>query len=105
MNEHSQHGGEGHHGHQPEHHHHPEPHHHQVMIIVNGKEKHWSKERISYDELVELSGEPMPTGPNPGFTITYFDGPHDKPDGSVAKGHSVKVKNGEVFNVTPTNQS
>lgn len=74
-------------------------------IIVNGKEKHWTKERIDYDELVKLSGEPLPPGPDPGFTITYFDGPHDKPEGSVTLGHSVKVKEGMVFNVTPTNRS
>jgi hypothetical protein len=87
------------------HHHHEHPHHHHVTIIINGKEKHWSEERISYDELVKLSGEPLPPGPNPGFTITYFDGPHEKPDGSVTEGSSVKVKNHMVFRVTPTNRS
>jgi Multiubiquitin len=93
---------------QPEgqHDHHDHEHReHEVTIIVNGKEKHWSAERISYDQLVKLSGEPLPPGPDPGFTITYFDGPHDKPEGSVTEGHSVKVKNHMVFNVTPTNRS
>jgi hypothetical protein len=99
--QHQEHGDEGH-GHRDHHHEHPD---HQVTIIVNGKDKHWSEERISYDQVVKLSGEPLPTGPDPGFTVTYFDGPHDKPDGSLTEGHSVKVKNHMVFNVTPTNRS
>jgi Multiubiquitin len=94
------------HNHHSEHHHHPEHHHpHEAEIVVNGKEKHWAKEQIDYDELVKLSGEPLPPGPDPGFTITYFDGPREKPEGSVTPRHSVKVKAGMVFNVTPTNRS
>jgi len=87
---------------------HPHHHHerlHEVTIVVNGKEKHWDKERITYDELVKLSGEPLPPGPDAGFTITYFNGPHEKPEGSVEPGHSVKVKEGMVFVVTPTHRS
>lgn len=76
-----------------------------MTIIVNGKEKHWDKERISYDEVVKLSGEPPAPGPDPGYTVTFFDGPHEKPEGSLVPGQSVKVKNGEVFVVTPTHRS
>jgi hypothetical protein len=78
---------------------------HQITIIVNGRPEPWSKNQISYDELVTLSGLPLPGGPNPGFTITYTDGPPNKPDGTVTTGQTVKVRDGEVFNVTPTNQS
>ena len=120
MNEQQKHGGkegeaqprhpnpEHHHDHHPEHdhhRHHEHEHPHHVMIVVNGKEKRWDKELITYDELVKLSGEPLPPGPNPGFTVTYFNGPHDKPEGSVELGHSAKVKEGMVFVVTPTNRS
>jgi hypothetical protein len=77
---------------------------HQVTIIVNGRAKKWDKETISYQELVTLSGLPLPGGPNPGFTITYHNGP-DHTDGSVVPGHSVRVRDGMIFNVTPTNQS
>jgi hypothetical protein len=78
--------------------------HDQVTIVVNGRSKKWDKETISYQELVTLSGLPLPSGPNPGFTITYHNGP-DHQDGSVVPGQSVKVRNGMIFNVTPTNQS
>jgi Multiubiquitin len=80
------------------------PQHDQVTIVVNGRAKKWTKERISYDELVQLSGLPLPSGPNPGFTITYHNGP-DHQDGTVVPGQSVNVRDGMVFNVTPTNQS
>ena len=80
-------------------------HGHHVTIIVNGRSKEWTKKEISYEELVEISGLPPPQGPNAGFTITYHSGPGNRPDGSVTIGHSVKVKDGMIFNVTPTNQS
>lgn len=76
----------------------------QVTIVVNGRAKKWTKDEIGYHELVALSGLPLPGGPNPSFTITYHNGPGHH-DGTVIPGQSVKVRNGMVFNVTPTNQS
>lgn len=76
----------------------------QVTIVVNGRAKKWTKDTISYDDLVGLSGLPLPSGPNPGFTITFHNDPQHS-DGTVVPGQSVKVRNGMVFNVTPTNQS
>jgi hypothetical protein len=78
---------------------------HEVKIIVNGREKVWTEDKISYEQLVAIAKLPLPPGPNPGFTITYHDGPHDHPDGTLTAGHSVKVEDCMVFNVTPTNQS
>jgi len=92
------------HGHgQHEHHEHHHGRHHE--IFVNTVEKHWDKDRIDYDQLVKLSGLPVPPGPEPGFTISYFDGPHEKPTGHVEPGHSVRVHNHEKFVVTPTHRS
>jgi hypothetical protein len=82
---------------------HPKPR--EVEIIVNGRKKKWTEEKISYEELVKIANLPLPSGPNPGFTITYHAGPKDHPDGTLTAGHSVKVVDGMVFNVTPTNQS
>jgi hypothetical protein len=78
---------------------------HEVQIIVNGRKKVWTEEKISYEQLVVIANLPLPPGPNPGFTITYHEGPHDHPDGTLTAGHSVKVVDCMVFNVTPTNQS
>jgi len=94
----------GHHHDRDHHHHHEHPEHH-VTIVVNGREKTWTHETISYEQLVALAGVPLPSGPNPGFTITYHNGPAHHPDATLTEGHSVKVKNDMVFNVTPTNRS
>lgn len=76
-----------------------------VTIIVNGREKSWHKGEISYEEVVALSAVPLPDGPDPGFTITYRNAHGDKPEGTLTPGKSVKVKDGMIFNVTPTNRS
>jgi hypothetical protein len=78
---------------------------HEFQIIVNGRKKVWTEEKIGYEQLVVITNLPLPPGPNPGFTITYHEGPHDHPDGTLTAGHSVKVVDCMVFNVTPTNQS
>lgn len=79
--------------------------HHRVTIVVNTRHKAWDKDTISYAELVKLAF-PNPT---PGieftYTITYRNGDHHKPEGSITEGQSVKVKDGEIFNVTETRKS
>lgn len=84
---------------------HPRDDKHVVEIRVNTKPVAWDKTHISYEELVKLSGEPVPPGANPGFTITYFNGPREKPEGTVVEGHPVKVVDGMAFSVTPTVRS
>jgi hypothetical protein len=54
---------------------------------------------------VALAFEPVPTGPYIMFTITYRHGPHANPEGNLLEGGTVKVKDGMIFNVTPTNKS
>jgi len=84
-------------------------HHHHVhwhcIIIVNTKEKRWDKKEISYEELVILSVSPNKPDPNILYSITYSKGPEHHREGSLAKGKSVKVKCGMIFNVYPTNKS
>lgn len=77
----------------------------QITIIVNGREKPWTKGEISYDQVVALAALPPPPGPNPGYTVTYSNGHGNKPEGTLTPGHSVKVNDGMIFNVTATNQS
>jgi len=86
--------------HEPDH-----PPGHQITIIVNGREKPWTKDEISYEQVVALAALPLPPGQNPGFTVTYVNGHGNKPEGTLTPGHSVKVKDGMIFNVTATNQS
>ena len=76
-----------------------------VTIIVNGKPKTVTAKELSFDDLIELAFDPVPTGPQVMFTITYRRGRGNKPDGTRVAGESVKVKKGMIFNVTATDKS
>ena len=77
----------------------------EVIIIVNAREKTWTKKTISYEEVVILAFGAISPDPNVVYTVTYSRGHESKPNGSLAIGQSVKVKKGMKFNVTPTNKS
>ena len=76
-----------------------------VTIIVNGTQKTVQKDDISFDEIVRLAFENPPYGENTLFTITYRRGQGNKPEGILAQGESVKVKDGMIFDVTATDKS
>ena len=77
----------------------------EITIIVNGKKKTVTKKKLTFDEIVSLAFDPVPTGPNVMFTITYQSGPPANPEGSLLEGASVKIKEGMIFDVTPTDKS
>lgn len=74
-------------------------------IIVNGQKKDWVETKISFDELVKLAFPVPPVGTAIMFTVTYRKGPKANPKGSLLEGHSVRIKNGMVFDVTSTDRS
>lgn len=74
-------------------------------IIVNGKERVVTAKRLSFDDIVALAFNPVPTGPNVRFTITYRRGPRGQAEGTLVEGAIIKIKEGMIFNVTPTNKS
>lgn len=78
---------------------------HEVTVIINGREKTVSKEKLTFEDLVRLADENPPTGPNVMITVTYRRGHGNKPDGTLVAGESVKVKEGMIFNVTFTDKS
>jgi hypothetical protein len=83
-----------------------DPNKKELKIVVNGREKTWAEKEISFDQVIKLAFDNPPSGPNIVFTVTYRKGGNDnKPDGTLAQGESVKVKDGMVFNVTPTDKS
>jgi len=75
-----------------------------VTIIVNTREHQVEKDEITFDEVVALGLNPVPSGPNVLITVTYHRGQGNK-SGDLLPGQSVKVKDGMVFDVTPTDQS
>lgn len=77
----------------------------EVTIIVEGTPHEWEKPEISYAEVVTLFDPEFPKHPEVTYSVTYKHGPSQSPDGILAPGASVKVKNRMVFNVSRTGQS
>jgi hypothetical protein len=77
----------------------------EIEIIVNARKKETVETKLSFDEVVKLAYESPPAGANVLFTITYRNGPKENPEGTLTAGHSVRIKKGMVFNVTPTDKS
>lgn len=81
-------------------------HEKKFTIIINGQRKVVVKEILSFNELVNLAYDNNPpTGPNIKFSITYRNGPRKNPAGDMIENSSIEIKDGMIFNVTPTNQS
>ncbi len=77
----------------------------EVTIIVNGTEHEWSKEEISYVEVVTLEVPDYAQHPEITYSIKYRKGHGNKPDGILSSGGSAKVKDGMIFTVSETGQS
>lgn len=82
-----------------------EKRHEGFTIIVNTRPERVKSKCISFDQLVAIAYPTPPEGDNLHFTITYYKGPKENPEGTLVAGQSVKVKNGMVFNVKATNRS
>lgn len=76
-----------------------------VTIIVNGEAHEVANDEISFSEVVALAFPNPPSGPNVIFSVTYRRGHGSKPQGILAEGESIKVKDGMVFDVTVTDKS
>lgn len=78
-----------------------------VTIIVNGTEKTVDKNsELTYEQVIALAFANPPTGENILITVTYRRGHGNKPEGSLEAGDpAVKVKEGMIFDVTPTDKS
>jgi len=74
-------------------------------IYVNGQEKKITTKTVTYEEIVKLAFPTPITGENIIYTVGYEDGPHKNPSGSLMPGGSVHIKNGMIFDVTPTDKS
>ena len=60
---------------------------------------------VTYAEIVALAFPNPLIGPNIIYTVGYDDGPHQNPSGSLMPGGKVRVKEGMIFDVTPTDKS
>ena len=76
-----------------------------VTIIVNGTQHEWPKEEITYAEVVTLDVPDFAQHPEITYSVKYKNGHGNKPEGILAPGESVKVKEGMIFSVSETGQS
>lgn len=77
-----------------------------VTIIVDGTPHEVpKKEEITYVEVVTLADPTYPQHPETTYSVTYTRGHGNKPEGILAPGGSVKVKEGMSFVVDRTGQS
>ena len=76
-----------------------------VTIIVEGTEHEWPKGEITYAEVVTLEVPDYAQHPEITYSVRYKRGHGNKPEGTLAPGASVKVKEGMIFNVSETGQS
>ena len=71
-------------------------------IFVNGREKEVSGKVQTFAEIVALAN--LPSDANTIFTVTFKKGRRNQ-EGALVEGDTVKVKDGMIFNVTPTSKS
>jgi Multiubiquitin len=88
-----------------EHFHSGAPERWEITIIVNGTPHRWSLHEITYAQVVTLDVPDYPQHPEITYSVKYKHGPSHKPEGTLSPGSTVKVKDGEVFSVSPTGQS
>lgn len=77
-----------------------------LTIIVDGTPHDIpKKEEITYAEVVTLAYPDYPQHPEITYSVTYTRGQGNKPEGILAPGGSVEVKEGMSFRVDRTGQS
>lgn len=76
-----------------------------VTILVNGEPHEETETRISFEAVVKIAYPVAPGGACIEYTVTYRNGPPANPKGSLTAGHSVKIQNRMIFDVTPTDRS
>jgi hypothetical protein len=76
-----------------------------VTIIVNTRSYPWDSKDITFEQVVELAYPGEPGTGQYTFTVRYSRGPDGHGSGTLTAGHSVRVRNGMVFDVYRTSRS
>lgn len=79
---------------------------HEYTIVVEATEHQWLEDYITYEGVVGLEFPDYAEHPDITYSVKYQRGHGNKPEGILVKGgEPIRVKNGMVFNVSPTGQS
>lgn len=77
-----------------------------VSIVVEGTPHELPKTEISYVDVVALEFPDFAQHPERSYSVKYSRGHGDKPEGILSPGSvPIKVKDGMIFNVSPSGQS
>jgi hypothetical protein len=76
-----------------------------TTIIVDGTPRHVDKDPVTYAEVVTLAYPDYPQHPEINYSVKYKHGPSANPEGILAPGGSVAIKDGMVFHVKKTGES
>ena len=76
-----------------------------VTIYVEGIPHEWPKEEITFAEVVTLEVPDYAVHPEITYSVKYTRGHGSKPEGVLAPGGSVRVKERMEFSVSDTGQS
>ncbi|MCU1248445.1 MAG: hypothetical protein JWQ49_1474 [Edaphobacter sp.] len=74
-------------------------------IIVNTRPKEVFTPKLTFWEVVKLAFPDASPSQTKIYTVTYKRGPSSNPEGSMVDGETVHLKDGMLFNVTPTDKS
>lgn len=77
----------------------------ETTIIVNTREKTVQGKEVTYNQIVALAFETVPSGENIEITVLYRDGPGQNKEGTLAPTGSVRIKKDMIFDVTATDKS
>jgi hypothetical protein len=76
-----------------------------VQIMVNGIPQDWPKDDITFDQVVTFAYPDHAQHPEITYSVKFTRGHGNKPEGVLAPGGSVQVKDGMSFTVSRTGQS
>lgn len=77
----------------------------EYRIFVNTRPKEVSTPKLDFWEVVKLAFPQAVPNTTTYYTVTYKRGPKTNPEGSLVAGETVHIKDGMLFNVTPTDKS
>lgn len=76
-----------------------------ASIYINGRPVTVTKQRLTYEEVVDLATSPRVIRDKAGYTVVFSRGHWPKPEGSLWKGKTVPVKNGMSIDAILTNNA
>ena len=77
----------------------------EFSIIVNGEQKTETKQTVNFEEVLSLAFPPPRSIPSKDYSITFKNAASMPQNGQLDLGNKVEIKNGTIFDVTPTNKS